>query len=263
MSLWSSVVLCGPLWSSVHLTSWVPRSACFWETNLAPKQKMLQWQHEKLVRLGWSSSPSRALQVSQSRSCTSDYDLKFKQCLSRCCPTCGANKKFNQNIILGNNNHRNSFSFKCVPILNMRSYPWVKGEMMRIDLTLRRIQIGTRSHPDSKENGLAVPREGNTMEGPVWAPGSCQTRAWSGLEAVEPLGICDVKIGKNSHASWAPIASKNWMLCAGKLWENCGADTGPSPPQTLRVRAEGQNDPPAASKPGQRESSWRLHVRVS
>jgi hypothetical protein len=145
----------------------------------------------------------------------------------------------------------------------MRSYPWVKGEMMRIDLTLRRIQIGTRSHPDSKENGLAVPREGNTMEGPVRAPGSCQTRAWSGLEAVEPLGICDVKIGKNSHASWAPIASKNWMLCAGKLWENCGADTGPSPPQTLRVRAEGQNDPPAASKPGQRESSWRLHVRVS
>ena len=93
-----SVVLCGPLWSSVHLTSWVPRSACFWETNLAPKQKMLQWQHEKLVWLGWSSSPSRALQVSQSRSCTSDYDLKFKQCLSRCCPTRGANKNFNQNF---------------------------------------------------------------------------------------------------------------------------------------------------------------------
>ena len=60
------------------------------------------------------------------------------------------------------------------------------------------------------------------------------------------MGGCDIKIGKNSQASWAPIASKSWMLgelCAGFFL----ADTGPSPPQTLRVRAAGQNDPPAAS----------------
>ena len=105
----------------------------------------------------------------------------------------------------------------------MCSYPWVKIQIKWYELIerLRRIQLGTRitswlqrkwptCASRKQRNRMTVLSEPRALARPV--PG----QVWKQLNYW--VGGCDIKIGKNSQASWAPIASKSWMLgefCAG------------------------------------------------
>ena len=189
---------------------------------------------EKLVALGWPSSPiSRALQVSQSRICNSDLMSL------RCGPTCGGNNNHLTQTVLPSKG-----SYPKQAFLSLGG-PWVKGEMVCPDLMIQknpdRYSWLQRKWPSCVS---WVKRHGRPFLSPGLLPDPCLLR-FESCRTIE--GVLYLR-------------RQNWKERSGHLGSDCiqwldvvcwqiVANTGPSPPQTLRVHAAGQNDPPAASKP--------------